>query len=460
MTLILRRNLGVRSQGSGKQAKNSFSSLLSPSSFLLFLLLLLVFNSFVYAEGVWDTPEGRTRIFDAVVNVFEDNYWNKDYRDWQAWASDYREEALAATSRSEFDSAMRRMVSSLEDDHSRWLGQVGGRSSEVLIPSDGSGERGLGVQHSYLPSTGIVIERVFPDTPASLAGLQRGDVIVRIGSEDVREANTYHISEVLSSSVKQDEVTLEIRRKSQRLDVRITPQPISFAQVRDKPQGRMLDNSTGYIYLPTFLRAGVAQEVHTLIAELQEQGATSLVLDLRDNPGGRLDELGLVLGAFVEGQWAEAVRHNELVWRSSYEIRNGVGRGKLETPEGRLIGDYRLENPVQFTGPLAVIVSRNNSSAGEVSALVLQNLKRATIVGEKTSGNVEAIQDFSLPDGSVMMIAVANLEGVDGTDFTTGVTPDVEVSGNLQELARGFDAPLAEAVKAVKALPFTPGKYF
>lgn len=422
------------------------------------LLLVLLFTiQFGLAQSVWDTPEGRARIFDAVVNVFEDNYWNKDYRDWEAWASDYREDALAANSRADFDSVMRRMVGALEDDHSRWFGQVGELSFDGVVPE---GDRGLGIEQSYLPSAGIVIERVFPETPASVAGLQRGDVIVRIGSEDVREASTYQISELLSSSVKQNEVTLEIRRKSQRLSVRVAPEPINFGSVRDVPQARMIDDTTGYIYLPTFLRQGVGQEIHDLIADLQKQGATSLVLDLRDNPGGQLSELGLVLGAFIDGEWAEAVRHNELVWKSSYEIVNGQGRGRLETPEGQLIGQFELENPVQFEGPLAVIVSQNNSSAGEVSALVLQNLKRATIVGEKTSGNVEAIQDFSLPDGSVMMIAVANMEGIDGADFTTGITPDVEVSGTLQELARGYDAPLAEAVKAVKELPFTPGKYF
>jgi carboxyl-terminal processing protease len=421
------------------------------------LFLFLALHSVFAAPDLWDTPEGRARIFDAVVNVFEDNYWNQGYRDWKAWSSEFREDALAADSRSDFDSAMRRMVSSLSDDHSRWLGQLGQLDfSGVTI----EGERGLGVQHSYLPSTGIVIERVFPDTPASMAGLQRGDVIVRIGAEDVREANSYHISELLSSAVKENEVTLEIRRKSQRLDLRITPAAISFEAVRDLPQARLLDSTTGYIYLPTFLHSGIAQDVHTLIADLESQGATSLVLDLRDNPGGRLDELGLVLGAFIEGDWAKAVRHNEVVWQSSYELHNGQGRGRLETPEGQLIAQYALEAPIQFSGPLAVIVSENNSSAGEISALVLQNLKRATIIGEKTSGNVEAIQDFSMPDGSVMMIAVANMEGIDGTDFTTGIMPDVEVSGTLQELARGYDAPLAEAIKAVKALPFTPGKYF
>jgi carboxyl-terminal processing protease len=422
----------------------------------LFSVLLLV-HTLSVAQSVWDTPEGRSRIFDATVKVFSENYWNKDYRNWEEWASGYREDALAATSRSDFDSVMRRMVYALEDDHSRWFGKVESFDFDGTLPE---GERGLGVQHSYLPSTGIVIERVFPETPASSAGLQRGDVIVRIGTEDVREASTYQISELLSGAVKETQVTLEIRRKSQRLNVRVAPEPISFSSVRDVPQGRMIDDTTGYIYLPTFLRQGVGQEIHDLVADLQEKGATSLVLDLRDNPGGNLSELGLVLGAFVEGEWAEAVRHNELVWKSSYEVVNGRGRGRLETPEGDLLGQFELENPARFDGPLAVIVSENNSSAGEISALVLQNLKRATIIGEKTSGNVEAIQDFSLPDGSVMMIAVANMEGIDGSSFTTGVTPDVEVSETLQELARGYDAPLAEALKAVKALPFTPGKYF
>jgi carboxyl-terminal processing protease len=362
-------------------------------TFLPLLVLLLTLQSSL-AQSVWDTPEGRARIFDAVVNVFEDNYWNKDYRNWQEWASEFREDALAAKSRSDFDSVMRRMVNALEDDHSRWFGQVSELEFDGVMPE---GERGLGIEQSYLPSAGIVIERVFPETPASLAGLQRGDVIVRIGAEDIREASTYQISELLSSSVKQNEITLEIRRKSQRLNIRVTPEPINFGSVRDVPQARMIDNTTGYVYLPTFLRPGVGQEVHDLIADLESKGATSLVLDLRDNPGGQLSELGLVLGAFINGEWAEAVRRDELVWKSSYEIVNGQGRGKLETPEGQLLGQFELENPVQFEGPLAVIVTENNSSAGEVSALVLQNLKRATVVGEQTLGNVEAIQDFSLP---------------------------------------------------------------
>jgi C-terminal processing protease CtpA/Prc len=425
------------------------------SRFLLLGLLLVIHLS--SAQSVWDTPEGRARIFDATVNVFADNYWNKDYRNWDDWASEFRDDALSAETRADFDSVMRRMVSALEDDHSRWFGQVNDLDFDGIMPQ---GERGLGIEQSYLPSAGIVVERVFPETPASLAGLQRGDVIVRIGSEDLREASSYQISELLSSVVKENEVTLEIRRKSQRLNVRVTPEPINFGSVRDVPQSRMIDETTGYIYLPTFLRPGVGQEIHDLIAILEKQGATSLVLDLRNNPGGQLSELGLVLGAFIDGEWAEAVRHGELVWKSSYEVVNGQGRGRLETPEGQLLGQFELDNPVQFKGPLAVIVNRNNSSAGEVSALVLQNLERATIVGEKTLGNVEAIQDFSLPDGSVMMIAVANMEGINGSDFTSGITPDVEVSETLQELARGYDAPLAEAVKAVKELPFTPGKYF
>ncbi len=107
-----------------------------------------------------------------------------------------------------------------------------------------------------------------------------------------------------------------------------------------------------------------------------------------------------------------------------------------------------------------VLVSRNNNSAGEVAALVLQHVVGAIIIGEKTSGNVEALQEFTLSDQSVVLVAVANLQGIQGENFSLGIRPDIESQVRLSELARGFDAPLAEAIKVIEALPFTPGKYF
>ena len=306
------------------------------------------------------------------------------------------------------------------------------------------------------------IERVFVNTPADAATLQRGDVIVSINGESLLgSTGDFTAGRLLGEATQADSIVLGINRQGQELSLDVFPEPIDFSAVRDLPQGNMLDESTGYIYMPSFEAGGVAQRVHDLINDLESQGAESLVLDLRDNPGGRLGELGLLLGAFIDGPWVEAYSQGELAWRALYRMSDDQGINALENSDGRTIASDGIDNPANFSGALAVIVSRNNSSAGEVGPLVLKEFERATIVGEATEGNVEAIRTFDLPDGSLVYVAVANLQGIEGTNFSAGLEPDIEVrSSNLRELARGFDPPVAEALKALKDLPFTPGKFF
>ena len=421
-----------------------------------FLLCLLLFQPFALAyEELWDTPQGRERIFNALVELFKDNYWDEAYRDWDDWGQTYKDRALNADTRLEFDSALRRMVNALNDDHSRWVGLV----SELSLEGGAELSPALGIRHNYLEGIGLVIERAYPETPAYEAGLRRGDVIVQVGDTVLSDLSSgYAVTSALAESVRLGEISLVVRHKLTSRRVTIIPAPISFAEVQDLPQADMLDESTGYLYIPSFQAEGLADKVHTLIADLQSQGARSLILDLRDNPGGRLGELGLVLGAFIEGPWVEAISRGDVVWRSSFNREKGTNI--LESAEGRTLARDQLDTPAIFDGPLAVIVTEQNSSAGEVAALVLKEMGRATIVGEKTLGNVEAIQIFDLPDESLVYVAVANLQGVTGEAYTTGVKPDIEITASLEDLARGFDAPVAEALKSLKALPFTPGKFF
>ncbi len=131
-----------------------------------------------------------------------------------------------------------------------------------------------------------------------------------------------------------------------------------------------------------------------------------------------------------------------------------------EEDGGQVLSRTSLKAPVRFDGPLVVLVDSRNSSAGEVTALALQDLGRAAVVGQPTSGNVEALRTFDLPDGSWVMVAVANLNGINGLVFSEGVQPEVIAAEDLHQLARGFDAPVAEAVCLLNGLPFTPGKFF
>jgi C-terminal processing protease CtpA/Prc len=426
----------------------------------LCLWFLLLFSSCFAAAGaeLWETREGRERVFNAFVNVFQDHYWDEDFLDWSVWASGYREAALSAGSRADFDGVFESMIGDLDDDHSSWLGLI--RPIEQT-PAQHPPGPGLGITFGFLPRMGLVIERVYPHSPAETAGLHRGDVIVQVGDHKLQQAvSSYQATEPLFQAVRTGQVILTIQRRQERLVTTVTPQRLDLFQVAALPQAEMLDARVGYLYIPSFEPVGLASEVHRLVRELELSGAKSIVLDLRGNLGGRLGELGLVLGAFIEGPWAQAFSRGSVVWRGRYYRDAELGQNVLEEPDGGMLRVDDLTDPVSFDGSLVVMVNRTNSSAGEIAALVLQDLGRAVVIGEATAGNVEAIRNFNLPDGSQVLVAVANLQAVSGTSFGMGVVPDVEAVEDLVGLARGYDAPLSEALRFLHQLPFTPNRFF
>ncbi len=429
---------------------------------LVVTLLLAPFAAVAHAQAgadLWSSPSGRQRVFQAVVDVFEQHYWDPAKVDWTDWASRYRDAVLSADSRSAFDGAFRRMVADIHDDHSNWLGPSGGGNGA------GARQAGLGMVTTFAPGAGLVIDRVLATSPAAAAGLHRGDVIERIvdaggGDSDLRSVSDGAARAALAAAIGDGDMTLGVRRAHSafRVDVRAVDLP--FAELELEPSGYMLDAATGYIFIPSFTRGDTAAHVHALLRDLQEKGARSLVLDLRGNRGGSLNQLGLVLGAFLRGTWAKAVSRGEVVWDATYSVQNGVGVSTLVRTGGGTAGVARLDAPTSFDGHVVVLVDHRNSSAGEIAALALAHLGRAQVVGEATSGNVEAVRGFDLPDGSVVMVAVANMEAPDGASFDGGVQPSVIASASMVGLARGYDEPVAAAQALLQGLPFQPGRVF
>ncbi len=427
----------------------------------MLLFLLLVMWPVWAQTDLLVSREGRATVFNALVDVFKKNYWQADYLDWDSWAQRYQEAALDAPSRESFDRVVRRMVADLNDQHSNYLGLV----SHVDDADDLAKEPpqlGLGFDEQYLSGAGIVLRRVYPQTPAAKAGLRRGDLIVRVNGRDVRDLdNNFLGSSILAGALESGEIRLDLRRGSRYLSASLTPTSFVLDEVKTLPQAEMLDSSTAYLYIPTFNVSGVADKVHRLLAELQAQGAKSLILDLRGNLGGRIDELGLVLGSFIDGPWVQAISRGEVAWRSSYRVTAGVAVNAVASLDGDYVSRLELRvEPVRFDGPLVVLVDKESSSAGEIAPLVLRQLKLATVIGESTQGNVEAVRGFDLPDGSLVLVAVANLQAISGASFNNGIIPDIAAKSDLRALARGFDAPLAEALRLLKDLPFTPGRFF
>jgi len=432
------------------------------------------------------TPAARSAsravVFEALVDLFRDYYWNPAHMDWDAWADRHREAASAAEERLVFDAIMRRMVAEVGDDHSRWIGlrdvadAIGadagdedeadmggtpGADDAEADDGDPGASLGFGLQVRYLAGVGLVVERVLPQTPASEAGLRRGDVIERIDDSDIRTLSAGAAGAVMTKSLQNVTVDLALKRGGrEELELTLAPRPLHHSTLGLTASASMLADGVGYLYLPSFTLAGTGVRVHGLLHELKSMGARAYVIDMRGNLGGSLGELGVMMGAFYDGEWARAVARDRIAWHATFVRTREAGFALLEASDGRVVREATVLSPVYISEPLVVIVDRDTSSAAEVAAAVLQTSGRAAVVGTATMGNVEVVQGFELPDGSSVLLAVANLEMPDGGTLADGIVPDVEARANVRELARGYDAALSEAVARVVGLPFAPGRWF
>jgi carboxyl-terminal processing protease len=407
------------------------------------------------------TRDLALRTFDALVDLFRREYWDPRYTDWDAWAAEHRDAVLAAEGRDDFDRAMRRMVRALGDEHSSWTGldhHDAARSGEGIgAPSLPEAPPWLGVQIAFVAGRGIVVERVYPGTPAASAGLQRGDVIVAVdGAPLDARGGRNEAQGLLREALERGRVRLLVERRRSVLELDVEAAPVALAAVSPLPYGVPLDATTGYLSIPSFNAPGIGRLVHERLRELADAGAVGLVLDLRGNHGGRLVELALALGSFVEGDLSEAVARGRVAWRVTYALEGGAGVARLVAVDGSTMAEERVDEPFRWRGGVVAIVGADNASAGEIAALALQDHGAALVVGEATSGNVEAVRGFRLPDGSRVMVAVANMRGARGLSYDDGVRPDVTARTTVADLARGRDPAVAEARRLLGRLPFTP----
>lgn len=166
----------------------------------------------------------------------------------------------------------------------------------------------------------------------------------------------------------------------------------------------LLDAHIGYIRVPDLVTSGTAAAIRQVVRELAASEPRGLVLDLRGNPGGRLIEMMQAAGVFTGG----------FLWRT-------ITRWTLPLP-------YPAIGGVDTDLPLAILVDNDVHSAAEGLAGGLQSRGRATIIGETTAGNVEAVLPFCFRDGSQAWIATGVLAPLTGATWEgRGVEPDIKV---------------------------------
>ncbi len=226
----------------------------------------------------------------------------------------------------------------------------------------------------------VIIQEPYPDMPAAEVGLQVGDVLLKIDDKDLKGMNTSEVSELLRGEPGTT-FMLRVQRPGEKKtrDFKITRRSIKVPAI---PYYGMMGDA-GYIFLREFTE-GCAKDVRKAIISLKEKGAKKLILDLRNNGGGLLNEAIDMVNLFVPKNI------------------------KIVETKGKMVAanySYKTNNdPLDVDIPLAVLVDENTASAAEIVSGSLQDLDRAVIIGGDTYGKGLVQSSRELPyNGSIKL---------------------------------------------------------
>ena len=222
----------------------------------------------------------------------------------------------------------------------------------------------------------ITVMSLFEGSPAYRAGIRRGDVIARVKGEDAKNWTTEQTAKQLKGP-KGTKVNISIRRPGydKLIEMEVERDEVNIVTVRG---AFMLDPQTGYIKLGDFSETS-DREVGDALEKLKAQGMKRLVFDLRDNPGGPLDQAIRIANRFLP-------RGDMIVYT----------RGRVPNADQ----DYRGTDDPDFTGAMMVLTNRNSASASEIVSGSLQDHDRALVVGETTFGKALVQSVYRISEGA------------------------------------------------------------
>lgn len=288
---------------------------------------------------------------------------------------------------------------------------------------------GIGVAVVKDPSSGYArIIRVYDNTPATNVGLEVGGFITAIGDTSTRSMSD--TAAMTSALLGEEGSIVSIKyltplREEQSFEIthaNYTTPSISTV--------RLMDNGVGYLRIDSFT-SGTAVEFRNAVNSLTNQGATSLIFDLRDNSGENL---------------------NAALVATDYCVPSGLIAQSQD--KGGNVADLRMSDENEITLPMVCLVNGSTASGAELFANALRKMAGATIVGSTTAGKGVLLSDpQSLSDGSAVVITVGILLDNEGKNWNgTGLAPDVDASLTNDEQSSYYDFTVDNDPQITKAI--------
>ena len=340
------------------------------------------------------------------ANIQEDEVLQEFLKIYNSLDEDYYEDI---NKNEMIDAAISAMVDYLGEEYSIYLNQ-----NETDNLSDQLSGKFVGIGISIGLEGKIV--KVYQDTPADRSGLQEGDKILSINDNSTLEKTSAEIANLIDRT---SENTIVVNRGTEELTFKVTPETIN------EPLTTNIYNSNiGYIYINAFTNT-VGEEFKKSLTELESNGITSLIIDLRGNTGGYLKGATDIASIFIEKG------------KTLYYLEN---KEKKE--------EYKDETSELKNIPVIVLIDGTSASASEVLAAALKDSYGATLVGTLSYGKGKVQQTNKLEDGSMVKYTIAKWLRPNGECIDEiGIQPDYEIQLEQSEEGYLIDTQLEKAIE-------------
>ncbi len=340
------------------------------------------------------------------ANIQEDEALQEFLKIYNSLDEDYYEDI---NKNEMIDAAISAMVDYLGEEYSIYLNQ-----NETDNLSDQLSGKFVGIGISIGLEGKIV--KVYQDTPADRSGLQEGDKILSINDNSTLEKTSAEIANLIDRT---SENTIVVNRGTEELTFKVTPETIN------EPLTTNIYNSNiGYIYINAFTNT-VGEEFKKSLTELESNGITSLIIDLRGNTGGYLKGATDIASIFIEKG------------KTLYYLEN---KEKKE--------EYKDETSELKNIPVIVLIDGTSASASEVLAAALKDSYGATLVGTLSYGKGKVQQTNKLEDGSMVKYTIAKWLRPNGECIDEiGIQPDYEIQLEQSEEGYLIDTQLEKAIE-------------
>lgn len=278
-----------------------------------------------------------------------------------------------------------------------WANYFPKSALEVLDEQSSNVFTGVGVWLNKTRGGRIQIASIQENSPAATSGLSVGDQLLEVNGTDIRGASLTSVTALIRGDIGR-RIELLVSREEKQILVSLSSEKVTLSTVKASQVG----TNVALVQINSFSR-GTSDELQKSLSKLKY--SSGVILDLRNNPGGLLEEALRVSQLFIS---------NGII--VSYQV-NGVE--KL----------FKAENTKPISAPVVVMINRNTASSAEIVASAFQDRNRGVIIGERSYGKGSVQEFVTLEDGSKLELTVARFVTPSGKIIDeVGVSPDLEVS--------------------------------